>query len=566
MSMSMSMSPPSPPRFPSSPDPIRWWGRVTPDRLALVDRGRDQRLTYRELDALAEAWRAVLVAHGVGRGDRVATLAGNRAAQPALLYACGRLGAALVPLNWRLAPPELARIVANTRAAVVVGEGRFRALAESAQVEQGGARWIEMSATSDAPPATRLPTGATTGGVGAVSQLAADVRLDGEEAALILYTSGSTGVPKGAVLPHRQLFYNAVATTVAWELGAGDIAPVSTPFFHTGGWNVFATPLWQHGGRVVLFDQFDPAGYLEGLAAERCTVALTVPTQLVMLLESSAWGTPVPSLRYFISGGAPCPVSVMDRVRQAGFAMTEGFGLTECGPNCFVMPIGESTRRAGRVGWPVPFLEMRLADPQGGDVDPGEAGELLLRGPQLFSGYLDDPVGTAESLDAEGYFRTGDLARRDADGAYAICGRRKEMFISGGENVYPGEVESALIAHPSVADVAVVGVPDARWGEVGRAFIVPRRGATIEPDELLRWARASLAAYKIPRLVSVIDMLPTLGSGKVDRATLAALANVANVANVANGLIVPSASASASVSVSVSVSASANVSRDDAPS
>lgn len=500
------------PTFPADPDPIRWWGRVTPERVALVDRARDQRFTYGELDRLAERWRALLVSHGVTAGDRVATLAGNRAAQVALLYACGRLGAALVPLNWRLAARELSRIVENARPAVLVSEGRFRRLAEEAGVAAVGSRWIEMAPDSDAPPAF------------ASRDLLPDaVRVDAEDAALILYTSGSTGVPKGAVLPHRQLFYNAVATTTAWELGARDVAPVATPFFHTGGWNVFATPLWQRGGRIVLFDQFDPAGYLAGLDEEGCTIALTIPTQLVMLLESTAWGRPIPSLRCFISGGAPCPTSLMDRVRAAGFGMKEGFGLTECGPNCFSMPLEEAPRRNGSVGWPVPFLEMRLVREDGNDVAAGEAGELLLRGPQMFSGYFDDPVRTAEALTPDGWLRTGDLATRDAEGAYRICGRRKEMFISGGENVYPGEVEAALIEHPSVAEVTVIGVQDPKWGEVGRAFVVARRGAAVVPDELLAWGRLRLAGYKVPKGVTVLTELPRLGSGKVDRTALAKL-------------------------------------------
>ncbi len=500
------------PSFPAFPDPIRWWGRVTPRRLALVDRGSDQRFSYGELDALTDAWRAVLASHAVQRGDRVATLAGNRAAQVALLYACARVGAALVPLNWRLAPPELARIVANARPSLVVGEGRFRGLAEAAGVESAGARWIELADGSDAPSAglARL-------------DVAAEVRTAADDAALILYTSGSTGTPKGAVLPHRQLFYNGVATTTAWELGADDIAPIATPFFHTGGWNVFATPLWQRGGRVVLFDQFDPATFLNGMAEEGCTVTLTVPTQLIMLLESAAWGTPVPSLRYFISGGAPCPVSLMERVRAAGFGMKEGFGLTECGPNCFAMPMDEAARRPGSVGWPVPFLETRVVRDDGTEAAPDEAGELLLRGPQMFAGYFDDPVRTAEVIDVEGWLHTGDLASRDADGAFRICGRRKEMFISGGENVYPGEVESVLIEHPTVAEVVVLGVRDEKWGEVGRAFVVARREATIAPDELVAWARARLAGYKVPKRVTVLDAIPKLGSGKADRSALAAI-------------------------------------------
>jgi len=505
----------APPRFPASVDPLRWWGRVTPARVALVDRGRDQRYTYRELDLLAEAWRAALVAAGVGAGDRVATLSGNRAAQVALLHACGRLGAALVPFNWRLAAVELARIVENARPILVVGEARFRQLGEGAGVEGVGAKWVELATDGEAPP-TPIDPGA----------LPDDVVLGGEEPALILYTSGSTGTPKGAVLPHRQLFYNGVATTTAWELGAGDVAPVSTPFFHTGGWNVFATPLWQRGGRVVLFDQFEPGAFLDGLAEEGCTVGLTVPTQLLGLLESSSWGRPIPSLRYFISGGAPCPVSLMDRVRASGFGMKEGFGLTECGPNCFAMPLDEAPRRPGSVGWPVPFLETRLIGDDGSACGVGEPGELLLRGPQLFGGYFNDPERTADALDADGWLHTGDLAARDGDGAYRICGRRKEMFISGGENVYPGEVEAALIEHPAVLDVAVIGVSDVRWGEVGCAMVVWRTGSfgEGEGEGLLAWARTRLAGYKVPRRVIALPELPRLGSGKVDRAALARMA------------------------------------------
>lgn len=501
------------PAFPAYPDPIRWWGRVTPGRLALVERRRDQRLTYAELDALVDAWGDVLAMHGVGRGDRVATLAGTRVAQVALLHACARLGAALVPLNWRLAAPELARLVGNARPALMVGEGRFRALAEGGGVDATGAAWLELAESHDAPPVR-----------GAPRRIAADERLSADDPALILYTSGSTGAPKGAILPHRQLFYNGVATTTAWELGADDIAPVATPFFHTGGWNVFATPLWQRGGRVVLFDHFDPSTFLQELAEERCTVALTVPTQLIMLLEDAAWGTPIPSLRHFISGGAPCPASVMERVRAAGYGMKEGYGLTECGPNCFAMPLDEAARRAGSVGWPVPFLEMRLARADGSVPAPDEAGELLLRGPQMFAGYFDAPDRTADVIDADGWLHTGDLASRDADGAYRICGRRKEMFISGGENVYPGEVEAVLIGHHAVAEVVVVGVRDVRWGEVGRAFVVPRGGAAVIVEDLLAWARSRLASYKVPKAVTVLPSIPKLGSGKVDRGALAAIA------------------------------------------
>lgn len=507
-----------PPPFPRHPDPIRWWGRVAPERLALVDRARDQRWTYGELDALVDRWRDLLLAHGVRRGDRVATLAGNRAAQVALLHACWRLGAVLAPLNWRLAPPELARVLGNARPLVAVGEGRFRALAESAHLAVTGARWVELHDDADAPPSRR------EGGVAAGGAAPADAELSPDDAALLLYTSGSTGTPKGAVLPHRQLFYNAVATAIGWELGSDDIAPVATPFFHTGGWNVFATPLWQRGARVVLFDQFDPATYLDGLAEEGCTVAFTVPTQLTMLLECASWGRALPALRWLISGGAPCPPGLMERVRAAGIGMKEGFGLTECGPNCFAMPLQQAATRPGSVGWPAPFLEARLVREDGSEAPPDEPGELLLRGPQRFLGYFDDPVRTREAIDEAGWLRTGDLASRGADGAVRIRGRRKEMYISGGENVYPGEVEAVLAEHPGIVEVAVIGVADVRWGEVGHAFVVGRADRAPDTEALRAWARGRLAGYKVPRHVTALAALPRLGSGKVDRAALVRLA------------------------------------------
>ena len=225
----------------------------------------------------------------------------------------------------------------------------------------------------------------------------------------------------------------------------------------------------------------------------------------------------MPTLLFLISGGAPCPQALGERIRHAGIPFREGYGLTECGPNCFSITDEEAIRRPGFVGWPVPFLEMRLAQ-----VAPavGEPGELLLRGPQMFGGYFNDPVRTAEAVDADGWLHTGDLAVRDADGAYRICGRQKDMFISGGENVFPGEVEAALCECPGVAEVVVVGVPDEKWGEVGRAFVLPRAGESVSADDVIAHARRRLAGYKVPKSVVLVDDLPRLGSGKADRKSL----------------------------------------------
>ncbi len=501
---------------PGYGDPIRWWSRFSPGRVALVDRKFGRRLSYLDLDMLGDRWVSVLRDKlGVVAGDRVAVLMSNRVESVALFLACLRLKVLFVPLNWRLSGAELQGIIADAAPSIIVGEGQYNFTAENAEGAEEP-RWIDVDA--DAP--------ALLGG--ASVERSADLRVDGEEAVMVIYTSGSTGKPKGAVLSHRQLLFNAIATTTAWELGADDVAPITTPFFHVGGWNVFATPLWLRGGCVVLVDQYDPATFLGTLAEERCTVALCVPTQLMMLAESPQFGMEIPSLRWLISGGAPCPLSLADRIRSGGYALRLGYGLTECGPNCFAMTTEDSVAKPGSVGRPIPFLEMRLVDESLADVDDGETGELLLRGPQVFSGYLNSADKTAEVMTDDGWLRTGDLARRDSSGAYWICGRRKEMFISGGENVFPGEVEAALADCPGIAEVVVVGVADPLWGEVGRAFVVPSGQTALTDQQVLEHARSRLGRYKVPKTVVMMTSIPRLGSGKPDRRALSAMQTINN--------------------------------------
>ncbi len=500
------------PQFPRFTDPLRQWSALAPDRIALVDRARDVRRTYAEFDAACDKWASLLREKGIGPGQRVAVIAGNRHEVAELFFGCIRVGAALVPLNWRLAPQELSAILLHSQSSLVVGEERFREVLETVVDKSVRPPWLDLG--DEAP--TALAVAASAGH---------DVETRPDDAVLILYTSGSTGQPKGVIIPHRQILYNAIATTSAWELGHSDIAPVSTPFFHTGGWNVFATPLWYRGGTVVLFDQFDPESFLDGLAEEHCTVALTVPTQLIMMHGSKAWGRKLPDLRFFISGGAPCPLSLMEKVRSAGYTLREGYGLTECGPNCFAMSSEESIVHPGKVGRPVPFLEMRLITDDGNEAALNQLGELQLRGPQMFGGYLHDPERTTEALTGDGWLRTGDLAMRDEAGLFGICGRKKEMYISGGENVFPAEVEAALSSHPEIAEVVVVGAPHPLWGETGCAFIVPRTGVGDLGEEAITvFARQHLAGYKVPRNIFVVTELPRLGSGKPDRRELASRA------------------------------------------
>jgi fatty-acyl-CoA synthase len=499
------------PVFPSTSDLIAWWARVAPARVAIVDRTRGGRHTYADLNASAARWARVLVSLGVAPGDRVATLTGNRVETIGLFFGATRIGAVLVPLNWRLSVAELARVIDDAAPVMIIGEDRFRSLGEAAiQAAESSVRWLEL----DRDAASLLAAADLRGNIKPVSA-------EPDAPAMLLYTSGSTGKPKGAILPHRQIYYNAVATTVGWQIGSDDVAVVANPLFHTGGWHVFSTPLWHRGGRIVLLDQFDATAFLDAIVEERVTLAFGVPTQIVMMTQSASWGREMPSLRFLISGGAPCPEALGGTVRAAGISFRQGYGLTECGPNCFALTDEEATRRPGAVGWPSPFLEMRLASGIGNrESGIDEPGELLLRGPQMFGGYFNDPVRTAEAIDADGWLHTGDLATRDADGAYRICGRKKDMFISGGENVFPGEVEAALSECPGIGEAVVVGVPDEKWGEVGRAFVLRRSGEEVTAEQIIAHARQRLAAYKVPKSVVLVDELPRLGSGKPDRQAL----------------------------------------------
>jgi fatty-acyl-CoA synthase len=509
MSASAAGLPPFP-AFPDDVDVVRRWASLAPARVALIDDTHGARLTYAALDARALAWAHVLRTSGVAAGDRVALLAGTRAECVALFYGCLRLGAVLVPLNWRLSAPELARVLVDARPVALVTESRHDALATRALAQPGvpsATTRLALDAADDVDSPPSMP----------------DVHGDAESATMLLYTSGSTGTPKGVVLPRRQLLYNAVATVTGWRMGPDEVVPVSTPLFHTGGWHVFLTPVLHAGGTVVLFDGFEPTRFLDGLAEHACTLAFAVPTQFTMLMGEARWGARLPALRRFVSGGAPCPPAVRAAIRAAGHGFHEGYGLTECGPNCFATSDAVAEAHPGTVGWPAPFVSIRLVDDEERPVPDGTPGELLLRAPQMFAGYFGAPERTAEAMTADGWLRTGDLATRDARGLVRICGRRKEMFISGGENVFPGEVEAVLADCPGVAEVAVLGVPDERWGEVGRAFVVARAGQPLDVAQVVAHARGALAGYKVPKRVVVLDALPRLGSGKIDRRALAAL-------------------------------------------
>lgn len=475
---------------------------LSPDRVAFVD-PEGAKVTFAGFDRRVNRAARWLEARGVKAGARVAVLAHNRLEVLEVWFAVQKLGAVLQALNWRLPGPTLRALVERARPAVLLYDGACATLAEQVgadAVALDGA-FAARAALSDAPLGRAPPP---------------------PEAPWVLcYTGGSTGVPKAAVLRQRGILANAINTAVSWQLSASDVAILNAPLFHTGGLNVFTAPLFYLGGCSIVCPRFEVTQVFD-LLDEGATVFFGVPTMFQMLQAHPRWAqADLSRLKLVISGGAPCPAPVFERFFERGVAFRTGYGLTEAGPNNFWLPEPRVRSKPGCVGQPLMHVEARLVDPEGQVIDlPGREGELCLRGPHVMSGYDGDEAATRAVLDEEGWLRTGDLARFDEDGDFTICGRKKDLVISGGENVYPARVESVLCAHEAVAGAAVLGRPDDRWGEVPVAFVVT--GRPLEPDALVAFARERLAGYEVPKAIFFVDALPLTGAGKVDKRALAA--------------------------------------------
>lgn len=503
--------------------------RLTPDKLALVDVATGARLTYRELDRGAEraarVWRERL---GLTKGDRVAILAGNRIEYLEAFFAAGKTGVVLVTLGTRLTATELEGILADSGAKAVLYGGDFREVVAALEERLADIRWVDLGLPGTSREAGG---GAADGGrhplyrelVAALEPAPFErTPCSGEDLYCLLYTSGTTGRPKGVMIPHRMIAWNGYNTVAAWQLREDDVSPIFTPLYHAGGLTVFLVPLVVIGGTIVLHRGFDPAEVWRTVEAEGCTVALGVPTIWKMLLEAPELeAVDLSSVRWLVSGGAPLPEYLVEAYRARGVALKQGFGMTEVGVNCFSMTVADSVAKKGSIGRPMMLTEVRLVDGEGREVPVGEVGEMLFRGPHVCRGYWNDPEATAAALDDDGWFHSGDLARRDEDGFFYVAGRRKEMLISGGVNVFPAEIEAALLLHPAVEDAAVIGVPDDRWGEVGVAYVVLRGDASPPgADELAAFLAGRLARYKLPKELCFVDALPRTAYGKVVKGEL----------------------------------------------
>jgi fatty-acyl-CoA synthase len=491
----------------------------SPDKLAIIDAGKDPalRLTYREwnhrVNRLAN-WLQSEV--GVGYRDRVAILARDGIEHLDLLYACGKLGAIHTALNWRLHWRELVGLIEDTTPQVLLYSDDFREAV--AQVE------ADIAGTAQAiGHYLHLEGNGIQGSLAYEGVLAASPdtpvsyeALDKEDIACLIFTGGTTGLPKGAMISHRQICWN-VLNTVIHDLTHDDIYLCVFPLFHAGGLFAYMSSQVVFGNTSVLTRQFNPQQVLELIEEEAVTVFAAVPTMYQMLTQAPNWEqADLSSLRFCTSGGAPLPVPLVEKYgREKGVRFKQGFGMTEYGPGLFALPADDAVRKAGSIGRPNFFVDVRVVDDDNQPLGPHKVGELVLKGPSGCSGYWNNPEASAAAVDEADWFHTGDMVHHDEDWYFFVVDRKKDMFISGGENVYPAEIEAVLYKHPAVHMCAVIGVPHDKWGEVGKACVVLAAGASATPDELLTFMQQHLARFKVPKSVEILDELPISAAGKI---------------------------------------------------
>ncbi|HSF83635.1 MAG TPA: long-chain fatty acid--CoA ligase [Anaerolineales bacterium] len=491
----------------------------SPDVLAIIDAGKtpELRLTYKEwnrrVNRLANWLKDTA---GIGYRDRVAILARDGVEHLDLFHACSKLGAIHTALNWRLHWREQVALLEDTAPKVLMYSDDFkadvieikRALRDTShtihhylhiegQGLPGSLYYANVLESAPDTPVTYENLGA-------------------EDIACLLFTGGTTGLPKGAQISHRQVCWN-VLNTVIHDLHHDDIYLCVFPLFHCGGLFTYLSSQVIFGNTTILTRQFDAAQVLDLIERERVTVFAGVPTMYQVMTQAPNWeSADLSSLRFCTSGGAPLPVPLIEKyTREKGIRFKQGFGMTEFGPGLFALAPEDATRKVGSIGRPNFFVDVRVVDENNQLLGANQPGELVLKGPSGCSGYWNNPEASAAVVDEEGWFHTGDIVEYDEEWYFYVRDRKKDMFISGGENVYPVEIENVLYRHPAVHMCAVIGVPDEKWGEVGKACVVLKPGAVVSEAELLKVMAGNLARYKVPKSVIFMDALPLSGMGKI---------------------------------------------------
>jgi fatty-acyl-CoA synthase len=479
--------------------------RSSPHRVAVVHNNLS--LTYDLMDERVTRLAQALRTLGVRYGDRVAYLGPNHPAFLEALFATGALGAVFVPLNTRLAGPEIDHMLLDSAARVLIFD------AECAST---------VDTIAGRPGVTTLPVDvAYEALLAAASADPIDEPVRHGDIAMIMYTSGTTGTPKGATLSHGNLVWNCLNVLVDIDVAADEVTLVTAPMFHTASLNMTCLPTLLKGGRVILESAFDAERVIDLVEQRRVTMMFGVPTMYETIASSPRWATAdLTSLRTLICGGAPVPEALIERYLGRGLSFVQGYGMTETAPGALLVDRSMAHHKVGSAGVPHFFTDVRVVRPDLSDVGVNEPGEVLVSGPNVMPGYWNRPAETGGAFAEDGSFRSGDIAILDKDGYAYIVDRAKDVIISGGENIYPAEVENVLYRHPDVAECAVIGVPDETWGEVGRAVVVLRPGADGPAEALLTFLGGQVARYKVPKSVVVVPELPHTANGKLRRPEL----------------------------------------------
>lgn len=507
---------------------------LTPEAIAFEEMESGRKLTFAQMNVRAEHCASLLEQMGLAEGERVGILCHNTTTFFEILFACGKAGLILVPLNWRQTPAELQPILADCGARILLHDDATALLAASV-AKTADVRLVSFTryealirhGSSELPPLppprqreanpdrTRMEASIDRAGG---RRKRRDLAWRADRIWYLLYTSGTTGKPKAVIQTVGMALANYVNVQQATELTARDSTVNFLPLFHTAGINLHTLPLFIAGGTSIVLAKFEVAPLLELISGGRITVLFGVPAiYQAISLEPRFAETDLTRVRHWGCGGAPVPEILLRQFLAKGVRVCNGMGMTETGPTVFLMDPEHAVEKIGSVGKPQILSQVRLVDANGKDVADSERGEIWFRGPNITPGYFNNPEATANAIDADGWLRSGDVGRRDEDGYYYVVDRIKDMFISGGENVYPAEVEAALCEHPAVLEAAVLGVPDERWGEVGHAVIRLRPGGSCDGEVLRAFARTILAAYKVPRHVTIVDDYPRTAAGKVQK-------------------------------------------------
>ncbi|SDR11795.1 class I adenylate-forming enzyme family protein [Virgibacillus salinus] len=474
-----------------------------PEKKAVVDAKTNHTWTYKQLNERAERLAQYFIENDIQKGDRIALLASNHISYFDFIFACMKIGSVFVPLNWRLSIDELRYVIQDCSPKLIGIDPQFQGNLTQTEIDN---ILIEIDNNNYID---RLQTSSTLSEVH---------EPDETDALAMIYTGGTTGQPKGAVLSHRSILWNAMNTIISWNLTNEDITLTCLPMFHTGGLNALSLPLMLVGGKVVISPEFEASTAVNDLITYECTIVLCVPTMYHMMIRTKAFQqASFPKMKVFLSGGAPCPHDIYKAFREKGIPFKEGYGLTEAGPNNFYIDPADTEQKMGSVGKPMLFNDIKIITEKGGKVGGETVGELLIRGNHSFEYYWNKQEKTDQTI-IDGWVHTGDLARQDEEGYVYIVGRKKDMIITGGENVYPLEIEHWLESNDNISEAAVLGLPDDKWGEIVVAFVVPTEKMT--ETELKIYCENKLTRYKVPRKFLLLEELPKTHVGKINKVVL----------------------------------------------